>query len=85
MTSCRNYCDVKRGDPEPEICTRTFVFCMLSKDETTNFGTGALCVLSVSVLHLGSKVNQSHYRPEVPRGFQEVKIPRLRDSGPGCW
>jgi len=29
------------------------------------------------------KVNQSHYRPEVPRGFQEVKVPRLRDNGPG--
>ena len=26
------------------------------------------------------KVNQSHYRPEVPRGFQEVKVPRLCDS-----
>jgi hypothetical protein len=22
------------------------------------------------------KVNQSHYRPEVPRGFQEFKVPR---------
>jgi len=32
-----------------------------------------------------AKVNQSHYRPEVPRGFQEVKVPRLRDSGPGWW
>ena len=31
------------------------------------------------------KVNQSHYRPEVARGFQEVKVPRLRDSGPGWW
>ena len=29
--------------------------------------------------------NQSHYRPEVPRGFQEVKVPRLRDNGPGLW
>jgi len=28
------------------------------------------------------KVNQSHYRPEVPRGFQEVKVPRLRNNGP---
>jgi len=28
------------------------------------------------------KVNQSHYRPEVPRGFQEVKVPKLRDNGP---
>ena len=26
------------------------------------------------------KVNQSHYRPEVPRGFQEVKVPRFRDK-----
>ena len=31
------------------------------------------------------KVNQSHYRPEVPRGFQEVKVPRLSDNGPGWW
>jgi len=28
------------------------------------------------------KVNQSHYRPEMPRRFQEVKVPRLRDNGP---
>ena len=27
--------------------------------------------------------NQSHYRPEVPIGDQEVKVPRLRDNGPG--
>jgi len=31
------------------------------------------------------KVNQSHYRPEVPRGFQEVKVPRLHDNGPEWW
>ena len=30
-------------------------------------------------------VNQSHYRPEVYRGFQEVKVPRLHDNGPGWW
>ena len=23
---------------------------------------------------------KSHYRPKVPRGFQEVKVPKLRDS-----
>jgi len=28
------------------------------------------------------KVKQSHYRPEVPRGFQEVKVPRLRNNEP---
>ena len=31
------------------------------------------------------KVNQSHFRPEVPRGFQEVKVPRLRDNGTEWW
>jgi len=31
------------------------------------------------------KVNQSHYRSKVPRGFQEVKVPGLRDNGPGRW
>jgi len=31
------------------------------------------------------KVNQSHYGPEVPRGVQEVKVPRLRDNGTGWW
>ena len=30
---------------------------------------------------IGKKVNQSHYRSEVPRGFQEVKVPRLLDNG----
>jgi hypothetical protein len=30
-------------------------------------------------------LQQSHYRPEVPRGFQEVKVPTLRDNGPGWW
>ena len=42
---------------------------------------------SQSALHdlTCNKVNQSHYMPEVPRGFQEVKVPRLRDNGPGWW
>jgi len=31
------------------------------------------------------KSNQSHYTPEVLRGFQEVKVPRLRDIGPEWW
>jgi len=31
------------------------------------------------------KVNQSHYRPGMPGGFQEVKVPKLRYNGPGWW
>jgi len=31
------------------------------------------------------KANQSHYRPEAPKGFQEIKVPRLCDNGPVWW
>jgi len=41
-------------------------------------------ILSITKLS-GKKVNQSHFRLEVPRGFQEVKVPRLPDNGPECW
>ena len=37
----------------------------------------------LSVVKVKVKVNQSHYRPEVPRGFQELKVPKIRDNGPG--
>jgi len=40
---------------------------------------------SLSIKWNSKKLKQSHYRPEVPRGFQEVKVPRLRDNGPGWW
>jgi len=29
------------------------------------------------------KVNQSHYRPEMPRWFQEVKVPKLLENDSG--
>jgi len=31
------------------------------------------------------EVNLSHYRPDVPRGFQEVKVFRFHDNGTGWW
>ena len=37
--------------------------------------------MSIDFLHY-IKVNQSHYRLAVPRGFQEVKVPTLCDNGP---
>jgi len=39
-------------------------------------------VTRITALYLKVKVNQSLYGPEVPRGFQEVKVPELRDNGP---
>ena len=39
----------------------------------------------MDTLHEGKKVNLSHYTAEVPRDYQEVKFPRLRDNGPGWW
>ena len=41
--------------------------------------------MCVCVCVCAYKVNQSHHRPEVPRGFQEIRVPRLRDNGPGLW
>jgi len=43
------------------------------------------CNITLFAVAFIYKVNQSHYRFEVPRGFQEVKVPRLRDSGPEWW
>jgi len=31
------------------------------------------------------KLNQSRYRLEMPKGLQEVKVPRLYDNGPEWW
>ena len=33
------------------------------------------------IIHI--KVEQSSYRPEVPSGFREVKVPRFSDNGTG--
>jgi len=54
------------------------------KISSTELKTGANSLMKrFSVLLC--KVNQSHYRPEVPRGFQEVLVPRLCDNGPEWW
>jgi len=45
----------------------------------------ALLRIRSNTHHSEVKVNQSHYRPEVPRGFQEIKVPRLSDNGPEWW
>ena len=42
-------------------------------------------IIIIIIIIIIIKLNQSHYRPEVPRGFQEVNVPRLRDNGPGWW
>jgi hypothetical protein len=44
----------------------------------------AICWRNIN-LHDIKKLNQSHYRPEMPGGFQEVKVPRLRNNSPGWW
>jgi len=66
-----------------------FVCCPLLWIFSNILGTEIIIVfrykwyLSTEVVK--DKVNQSHYRPEVPRGFQEVKVSRLHDSVPGWW
>jgi len=41
--------------------------------------------VNASFLCMNKKIKQSHYGPEVPRGFQGVKVRRLRDNGTGWW
>ena len=54
-------------------------FYRLSMQDTLPNGFTSLLHGIFSSINYSKKVNQSHYRPEVPRGFQEVKVPRLRD------
>jgi len=64
----------------------------IRQGHTFGMGTnGATCTYRKIVKHFESKkkilgkVNQSRQRLEVPRGFQEVKAPKLRDNDPGWW
>jgi len=41
-----------------------------------------LVLFQILYKNVVKKLNQSHYRPEVPRGFQEVKVPRLHEKWP---
>jgi len=41
---------------------------------------GSQWVKNAMSKHINIIVNQSHYRPEVPTGFQEVKVHRLRNK-----
>ena len=52
--------------------------CFLHKQKALTSDTG-------NSAKKGTYQYQSHCRPEVPRGFQEVKVPRLRDNGPEGW
>jgi len=42
-------------------------------------------IVMIAPIPSKSAKNQPHYRPEMPRGFQEVKVPRLHDNDPGWW
>ena len=57
-----------------DLLEKSIIYC------ETNFVASSWLIIKIK-----KNVNQSHYRSEVPRGFQEVKVPRLRDKGPGWW
>ena len=59
-----------------KLCTELALFTRLCRDI---WSTKHKMLKNVS---LKVKVKQSRYRP---RGFLEVKIPRLRNIGPGWW
>jgi len=53
----------------------------IHRQNSMSYNVTQFCVY----IYIYIKVNQSHYRPEVPRVFEEVKVPRFRDNGPGWW
>ena len=57
-------------------------FCLFSTS-VRSFDVLSSCLRLSFIVSV--KVKQSRYSPEVPRGLQEVKVPRLRDNGPGWW
>jgi len=62
----------------------SFVFCTSVKDYYHRVTTQLQLIIIIIIIIIIT-VNQSHYRPEVPRGFRDVKVPRLRDNGTGWW
>ena len=73
----------------PRICCE--ILCVLQnvrlvsmfllRFEKETFQNHVMKLYQLTSVHCKKKmVNQSHYRPEVPRGFQEFKVPRLRDN-----
>jgi hypothetical protein len=72
--------------PEIEISFKFIPKILMSKDCLHFIGP-----LFIYKLHYSNyvivKVNakQSHYKPDRPRGFQEVKVPRFLDNDTGLW
>jgi hypothetical protein len=62
-----------------ETITPLTVSCLFDRNIVTSYQNLRLYRCIFPVLY------QPHYRPEVPRGFQEVKVPKLRDNGQGWW
>ena len=54
------------------IIVHTFIYGLATK-------------VGYTTIRVKVKVKQFRYRPGGPGGFQEVKIPRFRDSGAGWW
>ena len=82
-----------RFDHSSNICWGANIIKLLLMYFSLRYLTNLICLSKTwnwpntggSVFFVSFKKNQSHYRPEVPRVFQEVKVPRLRDNGPKWW
>jgi len=64
-----------------------FIFYSVCPQEIQNFTEMSNCDVrgTVSFVVVQLEVNQSVTGLEWPRGFEEVKIPRLRDNGLRWW
>ena len=71
----------KTYEPPPKVLG----YKKYSENHTYPEATVTMVLLIYYSIFLNINVNQAHYRPEMPRGLQEVKVPRFRDNGRGWW
>ena len=78
------YCRAGQATHDDIIRRMRFAYCLSKATDTHSEYVIIICFYAATSSHEYASI-PSHYRPEVPRGFQEVKVPRLRDNGPGWW
>ena len=60
------------------MCVYIYIYILHAKLEyVSKYHACTSSGAEISPLFIISKTNQSHISPEVPRGFQEIKVPKI--------
>ena len=61
------------------------LFCVYNLSTCNVISAHEMFIIIITIIIIIIKVKQPHYMPKVPRGFQEVQVPRFHDNGTGWW